>query len=103
MKPETAPDGTTKGEGLSDGDVFTGTDTRSNWRTEGFVIGVGNDQPTYTDDGITSPHQLLTVELIGPAEVVDDFGDGLSGLGMAFVVGKLVICDRNSFIVDQES
>jgi hypothetical protein len=28
----------------------------------------------------------LTIELVGPAEVVDDFGNGFAGLGVALVV-----------------
>jgi hypothetical protein len=38
---------------------------------------------------VAKPHQLLAVEPIGPAEVVDDFGNRFSGDGMTLVVGQL--------------
>jgi hypothetical protein len=48
---------------------------------------------------MAKPYQLLTVELVSPAEVVDDFGDGFSGLGMTLVVGQLVVLDGRAVLV----
>jgi hypothetical protein len=48
---------------------------------------------------MAKPHQLLAVEQIRPAEVVDDFGDWLSSLGMALVVGQLVVFDGGAILV----
>jgi hypothetical protein len=44
-------------------------------------------------------HQILSVKLIGSAEVVDDLGNRLSSLGMAHVVRELMVLDHRSILV----
>ena len=60
------------------------------------------------DEGIVSAcreffsnegYQLLTIELVGSAEVVDDFGNGFSGLGVALFVGQLEILDSGAVLI----
>jgi hypothetical protein len=45
------------------------------------------------------PHQVIPVELIGSAEVVDDLGDRLASFGVADVVGELEVLDHRSIFV----
>jgi hypothetical protein len=63
------------------------------------VIWIDQRQIADPGDGPAQPDQLLTVELIGAAEVVDDFGDGFAVTGMAFVVGQLEIFDDRAVLV----
>jgi hypothetical protein len=41
----------------------------------------------------------LTIELVGPAEVVDDFGNGFAGLGVALVVRQLEVLDSGAVFI----
>jgi hypothetical protein len=54
-------------------------------------------EPTMLDpvdpgDGSGEPNQSHTVELIGPAEAVDDAGDGGVCFRIPLVVGEMEIC-----------
>jgi hypothetical protein len=62
-------------------------------------MGIGDDQSADTGNGLTQAHELLAVKLIGAAEVVDDFGNGFTGFGMALVVGQLVVLDAGAVFV----
>ena len=64
-----------------------------------LAVRIDNSQVADPGDGPTQPHQLLTVELIGAAEVVDDLGDRLSGNRVAFIVGQLVVFDDGAVLV----
>ena len=84
---------------MSDGEVFAEAETCVFRGGNRFVVGIGNDQSADARDRMAKPYQLLTVELVSPAEVVDDFGDGFSGLGMTLVVGQLVVLDGGAVLV----
>ncbi|RPJ12529.1 MAG: hypothetical protein EHM37_08930 [Deltaproteobacteria bacterium] len=60
-----------------------------------FGIGQRIDdlQTAHPANGLAEADQLLPVELIDPAEVVDDFGDRLASIRMPLVMGELVILD----------
>jgi hypothetical protein len=52
-----------------------------------------------SSDRPAQPHQIIPVELIGSAEVVDDLGDRPAGFRMAHVVGELEILDHRSIFI----
>jgi len=41
----------------------------------------------------------LTIELVGSAEVVDDFGNGFSSPGVALVVRQLEVLDSGAVFI----
>ena len=45
-------------------------------------------------DGPAKPDELVSIQLIGPAELVDHMGDGLAGDRVPHVVGELVVLDH---------
>ena len=49
--------------------------------------------------GLAETHQLLAVELVDPAEVVDDFGNGFAGLRMPLVMGELEVFNDRAVLV----
>ena len=67
-----------------------------------ILLGIGwveDGKATDTGNGPAEPDQLGPVELIGSAETVDHFGDGLAGGRVAFVVGELVIRHNRAVFV----
>lgn len=56
-----------------------------------FFDRINDLETANTGNGTAQPDQLFPVQLIGPAEAVDDFWDGSFGLGMTHVVGEVVI------------
>jgi hypothetical protein len=60
---------------------------------------IDNTEAADPGDASAQPNELSPVELIGPAEVVDDFGDRLAGRGVAFVMSKLKVLDGGSVFV----
>ena len=65
------------------------------------IIGtrVDDAQVAYARNGAAQAHQLVTVELVCSAEVVDDFGNGFSGLWVALVVRQLEVLDGGAVFV----
>ncbi|OFZ53800.1 MAG: hypothetical protein A2328_10655 [Bdellovibrionales bacterium RIFOXYB2_FULL_36_6] len=55
------------------------------------ATGVRDREFADAGNGAAQPHQRIPVELVGPAEVVDDLGYGLFGLRIPLVVGELVV------------
>ena len=88
---------TAEGEGLRDFHVGRQADW-SGWIpiSSQWII---KPQAADTANGLTKTHQLLAVKLVNPAEVVDDFGDGLAGVGMSLVMGELEIFDDRAVLV----
>jgi hypothetical protein len=50
-----------------------------------------SSSPTDSGDGPAQPIQLPMVQLVGPAEVVEDFCGGLAGNGVTYVVSQLEV------------
>ena len=50
-------------------------------------------------NGLAKPHQFLPIELVGSAEVVDDFGDRFSSYWVALVVCELEIFDDGAVFI----
>ena len=71
---------------VSDGDI-------TRLREERSVIGED------AQDALGQPTQLLSVELIGAAEAVDDLGDSTAALAVPGVLGELVVADLGSVSV----
>ncbi|WP_159449703.1 hypothetical protein, partial [Desulfococcus multivorans] len=60
---------------------------------------IDDGYPAYPGDGSAQPDQFLPVELVGTAEVVDDFGNRLAGIRVALVMRQLEIFDHGAVFV----
>ena len=56
-----------------------------------LIQGIKDCQTTDPGNGPAQSHKLRSVQLIGSAEVVDNFSNWLSCNGVSFVVGQLVV------------
>ena len=73
-----------------------GCGLRRNSRTSQWI---GDMQPADAGDRLTEAYQLLAVELVNSAEVVDDFSYRFVSFRMALVVCELEVLDDRSIFV----
>ncbi len=64
-----------------------------------LLYGIDNRESAGFGDGSAEPDELFAVELIDPAEVVDDFSHRFFGDGVALVVGELEVFDGGAVLV----
>ena len=89
--------GTAQGESLLD--FHVGRQADGNCRIPGCSQRIIKPQATNAANGLTETYQLLAVELVDPAEVVDDFGNGFAGVRMPLVMGELEVFDDRAVLV----
>ena len=77
--------------------IFMSAGKPTDW--VGRIHGIGDDQTADPGNGLAETHQLLPVELVNPAEVVDDFGNGFAGVRVALVMGELEVFDDRAILV----
>jgi len=65
-----------------------------------FIIKQINDgNSADPGNGFAEPDQFISVEFIGPAKAVNDFGHRFAGVGMPFIVGQLVILNNRAVFI----
>lgn len=64
-----------------------------------IATGIKNGDPADPSNGAGKANEGPTVKLIGPAETVDDTGNGAVGLRIAHVVGELEILGDRTVLV----
>jgi hypothetical protein len=56
-------------------------------------------RPDHARDGTAQPQQGVSVQRIGPAEVVNDLRDRPAGFGVSDVVGELIVLGHGAVAV----
>ena len=56
-------------------------------------------QTTNATNGSAETHQFLAVQLVDPAKVVDDFGNGFASVRVPLVMGELEVLDDRAVLV----
>ncbi len=102
LQTEPSPKGvcdqrTAQGESLFD--FHVGRQADGNCRVPSCSQRIIKPQTTNAANGLTETDQLLAVELVNPAEVVDDFGDGFAGIRMPLVMGELEVFDDRAVLI----
>jgi len=64
-----------------------------------LIQGIKDCQTTDPGNGSAQSHKLRSVQLIGSAEVVDNFSIRFSGNGVSFVVGQLVVFNARAVLI----
>ena len=60
---------------------------------------IKDSQAANPRNGPTKADQLLSVQFIGPSEVVNNFGNWFPSIGMPLVVGQLVVFDDGAVLI----